>query len=329
MTKPRIAMIGAGSWGTAMAIHIARGGFEVLLWGHRVEHVRNMLEEGMNQQYLPNIPFPESLLPVYHLERAIEKANEVIIAVPSHAFREVLEKIKTPVKRIAWLSKGIEPCQNELLSELVQQRFGQETALCFITGPSFAKEVANGLPTALSIVSNHPSYQKIWVSLIHHHHLRPYLSNDLIGAQLCGAVKNVIAIACGLSDGLGFGANARAALITRGLAEMKRLGLALGAKEETFSGLAGLGDLVLTCTDNQSRNRRFGLLLGQGKDISSAEKHISQVVEGKFNAKQVCALAEHHQVEMPICQQIADIMDNRVSIKDASNNLLERPLHEE
>jgi glycerol-3-phosphate dehydrogenase (NAD(P)+) len=198
--------------------------------------------------------------------------------------------------------------------------------MCMITGPSFAKEVVKGLPTALVLAGNNVLLGRHYQSLLHNANMRVYLSSDLIGVQLAGAVKNIIAIGCGISDGLGYGANARAALITRGLAELGRLGSKLGAEPETFYGLAGTGDMVLTCTDNQSRNRRFGLLLGQGTSASAAVQQISQVVEGQHNAEQIFELSKSLGVEMPICAQIYYILKHEVAPEQAVLNLMQRPI---
>ena len=208
-------------------------------------------------------------------------------------------------------------------------RWGKELPIAVIAGPSFAREVAQQLPTALAIAGPEPSYLQAIHDLLHHHNLRAYRLSDAIGVQVCGAVKNVLAIACGISDGLNFGANAKAALITRGLAEMTRLGLALGARPETFSGLAGVGDLVLTCTDDQSRNRRFGLLLGQGIGIEAAEQRIGQVVEGKHNAEQIALLAKTHRIDMPICQSVSDLLQQKITAHTAVQTLLQRPARDE
>ena len=290
MNKHTIAILGAGSWGTAIAIHLAKNGNSVLLWGRDPKQIAELNSKLINTRYLPGIILPNSLHATNDLTLCQEKATDLILAVPSHAFDDLIKQLKPPVSGVAWLTKGINPGDNQLLSKVVAKHWGEHFPTAIISGPSFATEVANGLPTALTLASNNSFYQKKLQRVFHHNNLRIYLSHDLMGVQLCGAVKNVIAIACGISDGLGYGANARAALITRGLVEMRRLGLTLGAREETFYGLAGLGDMVLTCTDNQSRNRRFGLLLGQGENSLQAEKIIGQVVEGKQNARQVCEL---------------------------------------
>lgn len=329
MNQKTIAILGAGSWGTAVAIHLAKAGHRVLLWGHDPQHVALMKGKKSNPNYLPDIAFPDTLEPLADLDQCINEANYVIIAVPSHAFAEIIAKIKKSPQGLAWLTKGIDPQSHQLLSDLVSQTFGSTFPQAIISGPSFAKEVAHFLPTAVTLASNDLQYQKDIRELLHHHNLRVYLSDDLIGVQICGAIKNVLAIGCGISDGLGYGANAKAALITRGLAEMERLGLALGARAETFLGLAGVGDLVLTCTDDQSRNRRFGLLLGQNISINDAEKQIGQVVEGKYNASQVCFIANQYQVEMPICEQINALLQGKITPKQVVQNLMSRPPKEE
>lgn len=329
MKKTKIAILGAGSWGTAVAIHLAKQGNQVMLWGHNPQHVQTMIDQRSNQHYLPSIAFPNSLMPVNELSLCLKEAELLIIAVPSHAFASLLEQLNKPSQGLAWLTKGVDPISHELLSDLVIKKWGHSYPLAVISGPSFAKEVAQFMPTALTLAANDLVYQKTIQELLHQGNMRVYLSNDLIGIQLCGAVKNVLAIACGISDGLGYGANAKAALITRGLAEMRRLGIRMGAREDTFMGLAGLGDLVLTCTDNQSRNRRFGLYLGQGVNILSAEQQIGQVVEGKYNASQVCILAKQHQVEMPICSQVNELLQEKISPQQAVMNLMSRTPREE
>lgn len=329
MDKKTIAILGAGSWGTAIAIHLSQIGHRILLWAHKPQHVALMIEKKSNPRYLPDIDFPKTLTPVDDLQQCLREADYVIIAVPSHAFADVIFQIDKPAQGLAWVTKGIDPQSHLLLSQLVVQRFGPQLPIAMISGPSFAKEVAHFLPTALTLAGNNLEYQKNIQQLIHQNNIRVYLSDDLIGLQICGAVKNVLAIGCGISDGLGYGANAKAAIITRGLAEMSRLGLCLGANADTFLGLAGVGDLVLTCTDDQSRNRRFGLLLGKNISISKAEQQIGQVVEGKSNAAQVCFLAKKNQIDMPICEHINALIQGKISAKEAVHNLMRRPPKEE
>lgn len=327
--KKIIAVLGAGSWGTAMAIHIAHGGYPVLLWVRDDAQARDMQHSRTNARYLPNITFPDNLEICTSLDTCQNTADEILIAVPSHGFSGLLSQLRPKNDGIAWLTKGLNPDDNHLLSELVFDTFGHQYPIHVISGPSFASELAKGLPTAICIASNHRATQTTLKKYLHHGSLRVYTSNDYIGVQIAGAVKNVIAIACGISDGLGFGANARAALITRGLHELKRFGRKLGARDQTFFGLAGVGDLVLTCTDNQSRNRRFGLMIGQGKTTQEALHAIQQVVEGVHNAHQICELSKLHHVEMPICEQVAQLLMQHVTPDEAVLNLMQRESRDE
>ena len=344
MKTMTIAILGSGSWGTAVAIHLASVGHRVMLWGHTPQHVSDMVEHRCNRRYLPEVPFPPTLFPTADLNECLKQAEQVIVAVPSHIFASLLAKLaglseprpsgsaidgETRLKGLAWLTKGIDPVSHTLLSQLVAEKWGGVFPIAVISGPSFAREVAQALPTAIVVAGNNPRYMKTMQAILHHNNMRVYLSDDYTGVQLCGAVKNVLAIACGISDGLNYGANAKAALITRGLAEMRRLGTCLGAQAETFMGLAGVGDLVLTCTDDQSRNRRFGLQLGRGVSLLDAEKHIGQVVEGKYNAAQVCALASQYGVDMPICNEVNALLLGQVSAKQAVVNLMQRPPRDE
>lgn len=320
-----VAILGAGSWGTAIAIHLAQQGLKVFLWGKQESTIQAMQKMRCNQRYLPEISFPPSLEPCTDLATCCEHAKQIILAVPSHAFEKILNQLPQHISSLAWLTKGLDPKGHRLLSQLVTEKWNDDFPHAVIAGPSFAREVAKNLPTAMILAGHNLNYLESLRELFHHHNMRIYLSQDTIGVQLCGAVKNVLAIACGISDGLGFGANAKAALITRGLAEMRRLGLKLGASTETFLGLAGVGDLVLTCTDDQSRNRRFGLELGRGASANEAEKNINQVVEGKYNAAQVCQLAEQHHVDMPICQAVHAVLHEKVTPRQAVSELMSRP----
>lgn len=324
MKKNTLAILGAGSWGTAVAIHIAQAGHRVLLWGRDAKAMQDMAKSGANTRYLPNNPFPPTLLPQTDLALVLKKADEVCIAVPSHAFLTLLESIHQPPKRgIAWITKGMDSTTHQLLTSLVKAKWGNDYPCAILSGPSFAKEVASGLPTALTLACDNAEYQKTILSYFQHSPMRIYLSDDLLGVQLCGIIKNVLAIACGMSDGLHFGTNSKAALMTRGLAEMRRLGIAMGAQESTFQGLAGLGDLVLTCTDDQSRNRRFGLAIGQGTPPNQALKAINQVVEGFYNANQVAYLSNQYSVHMPICESVLHVLEGHYSAKEAAIRLIE------
>jgi len=328
ITPKRFLVLGAGSWGSALALYLARLQHDVVLWGHRKDEIQPITTRRINERYLPGFSFPPELKATSDLKEAFELAgNEavILIAVPSHAFRDMTMRIKpylTVKMGILWATKGLSQ-ESEFLHVVCQQSCGH-LPLGVISGPSFAKEVACGLPTAVTIATDTPSFGQQMVQAFHSEMFRVYLSQDLIGVQLGGVVKNVLAIAVGMSDGLGFGANARAALITRGLAELCRLGNKLGAELQTLMGLSGVGDVVLTCTDNQSRNRRFGLALGEGRAIDEAEKAIGQVVEGKMNVKQIMVLANKHQVEMPICQQVYEVLYEALPPQQAVNNLLKR-----
>jgi len=319
-----MTVLGAGSYGTSLAISLARNGANVVIWGHDPEHMARLEADRANHEFLPNIDFPESLIVESDLEKAVQASRDLLVVVPSHVFGIVLNNVKPFLRedtRICWATKGLEPETGRLLKEVANDALGEGYSLAVLSGPTFAKELAMGMPTAISVASPDAEFVADLQEKIHcSKTFRVYANSDFIGMQLGGAVKNVIAIGAGMSDGMGFGANARTALITRGLAEMSRLGAALGAQPETFMGMAGLGDLVLTCTDNQSRNRRFGLALGQGKDVDTAQEEIGQVVEGYRNTKEVFLLAERVGVEMPIVDQIYQVLyqgkDARLVAKD-------------
>jgi glycerol-3-phosphate dehydrogenase (NAD(P)+) len=323
--KPCVfAILGAGSWGTAVGLHLATAGHRVLLWGRSEKQIKHMQIARENARYLPGQNLPELIEPTVDLNLCLTEADEICLAVPSHAFAELCSQLLPPPQGFFWITKGLDPETNLPFSELVAAKFGKNYPCAVLSGPSFAKEVAKGLPTALTLASNQKAYQQRLLNHFHGDAMRVYLSQDLLGVQLCGAIKNVLAIACGISDGLQFGANAKAALITRGLAEMKRLGLVMGGLEQTFVGLAGLGDLVLTCTDNQSRNRRFGLELGLGRDCQQAIASIGQVVEGYHNAAQVLFLAKRHQVDMPICEAVYQVLHGERTAQEAALQLMRR-----
>ncbi|CAM3909850.1 NAD(P)H-dependent glycerol-3-phosphate dehydrogenase [Avibacterium gallinarum] len=323
-----ITVIGAGSYGTALAISFSRNGSPTYLWGHDPAHMQRLNEERCNQAFLPNIPFPSALEIESDLASAVQKSRDLLIVVPSHVFGEVLQKIRPhlqPHHRIVWATKGLERDTGRLLQQVVEEKLGTQYPLAVLSGPTFAKELAAGLPTAIALASHDQAFAEEFQARIHcSKHFRVYINRDMIGVQLGGAIKNVIAIGAGMSDGMGFGANARTALITRGLAEISRLGEALGANPSTFMGMSGLGDLVLTCTDNQSRNRRFGLMLGQGKNAEEALAEIGQVVEGFYNTKEAYLLAQRHGVEMPITEQIYQVLFCGKNAQDVALSLLGR-----
>lgn len=326
-TYTPITIVGAGSWGTALALFLARLKHPVNLWSYDSAHTKAMQNERMNQRYLPGHAFPDTLQVVDDLALALQTAHDVVIAVPSAAFRDTLLMLKPhilPATRIVWVTKGLDESSGQLLHETAHEILGSERPYAVLSGPSFASEVAQGLPTAVVIASDNHDFAQDLLKRFNSPLLRVYLSQDVIGVEVGGVVKNVMAIATGISDGMGFGANARCALITRGLAEMTRLGIAMGGQSETFTGLAGLGDLILTCTDNQSRNRRFGLLLGQGKSADVAESKIGQVVEGKRNADLVARVAESLQVDMPIVTAVLAVLQQKITANDALQQLLAR-----
>lgn len=323
-----ITVLGAGSYGTALAIALARNGYHTYLWGHNPQKMAELAHDRMNQAFLPNIPFPDTLEIEADLATAIAQVKDLLIVVPSHVFAEVLHQIKLHLKpehRIMWATKGLERDTGRLLQEVALQILGENHPLAVLSGPTFAKELAEGLPTAISLAATDATFADEMQQRIHcSKSFRVYLNEDIIGVQLGGAIKNVIAIGAGIADGMGFGANARTALITRGLAEINRLGQSLGANPSTFMGMAGLGDLVLTCTDNQSRNRRFGLMLGQGKTAEQAIAEIGQVVEGFYNTKEAYLLAQKQGVEMPIVEQIYQMLFCGKNANDVVKTLLGR-----
>ncbi|WP_455479509.1 NAD(P)H-dependent glycerol-3-phosphate dehydrogenase [Bartonella sp. B23] len=326
-------IIGAGSFGTALAIALTRNGRRVLLWGYNPQHIKELQKDRCNQAFLPDILFPENLLLEASLETAITASHNILIAVPSHVFHQVLHNIRPYLdqhSRIIWVTKGLEHGTGRLLQEAAREILGDKIPLAIFSGPTFARELAIGLPTAITVAASDDEFSEELQQLFHcSKSFRIYKNSDMIGVQLGGAVKNVIAIGAGISDGMGFGANARIALITRGLAEISRLGVAMGAELSTFMGMTGLGDLVLTCTDNQSRNRRFGMLLGKGASIKEAEKKVGQVVEGYLNTKEVRTLAQRIGIEMPITEQIYQVLFCNKSVFEAANTLLSRSLKDE
>jgi glycerol-3-phosphate dehydrogenase (NAD(P)+) len=327
-----IAVLGAGSWGTALAIQFARSGRPTRLWGRDHARLTVMARERRNDRYLALGTFPPSLIVEPELAEALRDACDVLIAVPSHAFRTTLAGIApllTPQMRLAWATKGFELPSGLLPHQVAREMLGAKRAVAVLSGPTFAREVGAGLPTAMTIASSDAAFAKTLAHDLSSAQFRAYTSTDIAGVEVGGAVKNVLAVGAGLSDGLGFGANTRVALITRGLAEMMRLGVALGAQRDTFMGLAGLGDLVLTCTDDQSRNRRFGLELAAGKTAEQALTDIGQVVEGYPAAKALHGVAARAGVEMPLCEGVYRVLYEGVPAQDAVRALMTRPIKSE
>ena len=327
-----VTVLGAGSWGTALAIQFARSGRATRLWGRDRERLLAMGRSRRNERYLLGGDFPPSLTVEPDLPAALANARDVLVVVPSHAFRTVLGEIApflAPDMRLAWATKGLELETGRLPHQIAREVLGSQRSVAVLSGPTFAREVGAGLPTAMTIASTDVEFAKVLAQDLSSSNFRAYTSTDIAGVEIGGAVKNVLAVGAGLSDGLGFGANTRVALITRGLAEMMRLGVALGAKRETFMGLAGLGDLVLTCTDDQSRNRRFGLLLAAGATPEQALAEIGQVVEGYTAAKAVRTVAARLGVEMPLCEGVYRVLHSGVPAKDAVRELMSRPIKSE
>jgi glycerol-3-phosphate dehydrogenase (NAD(P)+) len=327
-----IAVLGAGSWGSALAVLLARNGERVWLWGRDADQVAAMCVARCNSRYLPGVHFPDSLQPCDGLAQAVTAGTDVLVSVPSHAFRATLQALAalpSPVPRLAWATKGFEPGSGRLLDEVAREVLGQNLVTAVLSGPSFAGEVARELPTAVTLASADHDFAAALARRLSGPAFRAYTHDDVVGVQVCGGVKNVLAIAAGIADGLGFGANARAALVTRGLAELARLGVAMGGRAATFSGLAGLGDLLLTCTDDQSRNRRFGLALAAGVDAQQAQSDLGQVVEGYRNTREVMALARRWRVEMPICRQVHAVLFEGTTPRNAVQALMSRQVRDE
>jgi glycerol-3-phosphate dehydrogenase (NAD(P)+) len=322
-----IVVLGAGSWGTALAIQFARGGGPTVLWGRAEDEPELLARTRRNERYLPGAEFPAALAIEPDLKKAVASGEDIVLAVPSGVLRAMLQEIRPmlgPRARIAWASKGFELSTGKLPHQVAQEVLGASVPVAVLSGPTFAREVGQGMPTAIAVASPDRDFAQDLAERISSGGFRAYTQSDIVGVEIGGAVKNVIAIAAGVSDGLGFGSNSRVFLITRGLAELMRLGVALGAKRETFMGLAGLGDLVLTCTDDQSRNRRFGRALASGKPVEQAIAEIGQVVEGYHAAKAVHAVATKHGVDMPICRHVYEVLHEAVPIRQVVETMLQR-----
>jgi glycerol-3-phosphate dehydrogenase (NAD(P)+) len=323
----KIAVLGAGSWGTALAIQFARGGHQSLLWGRNPADMALLQQQNCNHRFLPGISFPADLQVSADLPATVQRADEILLAVPSHAFAPLLAQV-APLLRdsqgVAWACKGLQPGTGHVLHQAARDLVGPDRPLAVVTGPSFAIEVARGLPTAVTVAGTEEAFCNRMAQALHSGNFRAYTSDDIVGAELGGAVKNVLAVATGIADGMGLGNNARAALITRGMAEMLRLGHALQASEKTLIGLAGLGDLVLTCTGDLSRNRRLGLDLGAGKSVEDSLKNVGHVVEGVSTSEEIWRMAQRHKVDMPISEQVYGIIHQARSPEHCLRMLLAR-----
>ncbi|MDD5389370.1 MAG: NAD(P)-dependent glycerol-3-phosphate dehydrogenase [Gallionellaceae bacterium] len=325
-----VCVLGAGAWGTAMAIRLA-GAARVRLWTRSPEHATAMAATRVNARYLAGQELPANLAPSADLDASLRDADWLISAVPTSGFRPLLQTLrerggKTP---LIWLCKGFEAGTRRLPHEVLEETWPEHPAAGVLSGPSFALEVARGLPAALTVASRDTEFARGAAQALHDPRLRLYASTDVVGVELGGAVKNVIAIAAGISDGLGFGLNARAALVTRGLAELTRLGLHLGGRPETFMGLSGMGDLILTCTGDLSRNRQVGLRLAAGESLEGALRQLGHVAEGVTTALELAVLADTLRVDMPITQSVAAILRGEIPPGEAVAALLARELKDE
>ena len=313
-------------------MQFARSDGEVRIWGRDEAQLIAMDRDRVNADYLPNAAFPTNLVACKNLGNCLSGVRDVLIAVPSHGLRETLLAVQPLLAddaRVCWATKGFELHTGKLPHQVAAEVLGDDRAMAVLSGPTFAKEVGAGLPTAMTIAANEVEFAQELAIALSGDNFRAYTSDDKVGVEVGGAVKNVLAIGAGMSDGLGFGANSRIALITRGLVEMTRLGVALGARKETLMGLAGMGDLVLTCTDNLSRNRRMGLALAGGKTVAEAQKDIRQVVEGVMAAEAVQEVADELGIEMPICHQVYRILYKDASPREAVGALMSRELKSE
>lgn len=319
----KITVLGAGAWGTAIAVSLSAR-YQTVLWGHDPGQCRAIAADRRNQRYLPEIELPPQLTIEAEFTAAIAAAELVLVATPTVALRDMLVRLAPTQKPVVWLCKGFEPQSAELPHQIAAEVLAPGSACGVLSGPSFALEVARGLPTALTLASADAGFCEATARTLNGPRLRVYFSTDIAGVEIGGAVKNVMAIATGIADGLGLGANARAALITRGLAEITRLGVKLGGRPETFTGLTGAGDLILTCTGDLSRNRQVGLALARGKKLDDILRELGHVAEGVHTAAAVETRALQLGVEMPITRAVCAVLFGRVSPREAVEQLLAR-----
>lgn len=321
----RISVFGAGAWGTALAQAYTQH-HDVTLWARSPSHVEDLQRDGCNQRYLPGVTLSPSLRFTADLAAAAIGADLHLVVTPLSGLRDTARALQQlqPGTPLIWACKGLEAGSGRLPHEIIQEELGVDAACGVLTGPSFAAEVAQGLPAAISLAAADAAFAQQWVQHLHQPRLRLYANTDLVGCEIGGAIKNIMAIAAGVSDGMGFGLNARAALITRGLAEIARLGEALGGRPETLMGLSGMGDLILTCTGDLSRNRRVGLALAQGKTLQDILRELGHVAEGVSTAREVVGLAGRIGVEMPICEAVNALLHDGRNARDVVEQLLSR-----
>lgn len=323
----KVAVLGAGSWGTALASLFARNGLQTTIWGRNDSQIKNINTLHENTRYLPGIVLPDNLKASTNLAETVSDADLLLVVTPSHAFNETLLAL-APFRKngvgVAWATKGFEPGSGRFLHEVAEDLLGKEVPLAVVTGPSFAKEVALGLPTAVTVHSESSEFAQMLADALHGPSFRAYTGNDMMGAELGGAMKNVLAVATGVADGMNLGLNARAGLITRGLNEMLRLNHALGGRAETLMGLAGLGDLVLTSTGDLSRNRRLGLALGRGQSIEDAVAAIGQVVESIQTCDEVMRLANRFEMDLPISDLVNKVLHQEITPQEGLKIILSR-----
>ena len=323
-----IGVVGAGAWGTALAIHLAQLHPQIRLWGRNAGKLANIIAAGENKQHLPGVSLPDNIVPCPEFADLVSTSTHILVAIPSTAMREQLcairEHAPSKLHGIIWATKGLEQKSGKFLHQVATEELPGNIRIAILSGPSFAQEVARGLPTAVTIGSLDKEFSQQVANLFHHPLFRTYTSTDVVGIEIGGTFKNILAIAAGIVDGLGFGSNARAALITRGVAEMMRFGKHIEARTETLVGLSGVGDIILSCTDNMSRNRRLGLGLGSGKPLTEVEQEIGQVLEGKYAAKVINDLAGQLNIELPISEQVYQVLYCNKSPRTAVEDLLSR-----
>jgi len=320
-----ILVLGAGAWGTALSIHLATN-HQITLWTRSKDHLDEMIQQRMNQRYLPGYNLPESIQLTARLDSAIRQIELILVTVPVSGLRDVLKQLTELNCALPLIlgCKGLEATSAKLPHQIVSDVYAPAALYGVLSGPSFAQEIAQGLPAALTLASHDQDFATMVADKIRTTYLRIYASNDVVGVETAGALKNVIAIAVGIADGMAFGNNARAALITRGLTEITRLGEALGGRQETFMGLAGVGDLILTCTGNLSRNRQVGMLLSSGLHLSEILTQIGHVTEGVYTASEAHTFADRHGVDMPITEAVYCILYENTSVQDAIQVMLKR-----